>query len=267
MNWLEKLEKKFGKFYIPNLMLIITIGTLIAYAFAFIDPKILNLMSLNPQKVLDGEIWRFITFIFVPESNSSILFIITVYFYYLAGSTLERVWGAFKFNVYYFIGAIATILISFIVGIPVSGSFINLSLFLAFAKIYPDMEIRLFFIIPIKMKYLAYFNWVLIILESLKYIYNGSFTGVLYALVPIFNYIIFFGPSNYKQTKMKRSSIIRMKDYKKKVKVNNKGYTHKCTVCGITDIDNPNMEFRYCSKCNGKYAYCSNHTLDHKHIE
>lgn len=267
MNWLEKLEKRIGKFYIPNLMLVITVGTLIAYAFAFINPSILSLINLNPQKVLEGEIWRLITFVFVPEGTSSIFFIITVYFYYLAGSTLEKVWGGFKFNVYYFIGAISTIIISFIAKVPVSGSFINLSLFLAFAKIYPDMQVRLFFMIPIKMKYLAYFNWLLIIVGALRYVFMGEFVGVLYSLVPIVNYLVFFGPSSYKQTKMRRSSVIRMKDYQKKVKAAKKDYTHKCTVCGITDIDNPNMEFRYCSKCNGKYAYCSNHTLNHKHIE
>lgn len=267
MNWLDKLEKKFGRLYIPNLMLAITIGTLIVYAFSFMMPSVTYAMELNPQKVLQGEVWRVITFIFVPDSTQSILFIITIYFYYMAGSTLEKVWGGFKFNVYYLIGMLATILVSFIVNVPVNGSFVNLSLFLAFAKIYPDMQILLFFIIPIKMKYLAYFNWAVIILSAGRYIYNGQYIGVLYALIPVVNYLIFFGINNYKQTKMRAGSVIRMKDYKKKVNSAKKNYTHKCTVCGITDVDDPNMEFRYCSKCKGKHAYCSKHILDHKHIE
>lgn len=270
MNWLDKLERKFGKIYIPNLMLVITIGTGILYLICMAtgSASASNLFVLSPDAVMHGQIWRLITFIFVPSESSPIFLLITLYFYYWAGSSLEKTWGEFKFNVYYLIGMIATIIISFIVRVPVNGQFINLSLFLAFAKMYPDMQILFMFIIPVKVKYLGYFNWALILIEAISYIYTGHYIYVLYALIPVINYLIFFVRSNYKQKKMQASSVIRMKDYKKKVqKAQKSGYIHKCEVCGITDKDDSDMEFRYCSKCKGKHCYCEKHITNHNHIE
>lgn len=270
MNWLDKLERKFGKIYIPNLMLVITIGTVILYLICMAtgSTSAANLFILSPDAVLHGQVWRLFTFIFVPSAFSPILLLISLYFYYWAGSSLERAWGSFKFNVYYLIGMLATIIISFIVKVPVTGEFINLSLFLAFAKLYPDMEVLLMFLIPIKVKWLGYFNWALIAVEAIRYIVYGKYIYVLYALIPVINYLIFFARSNYKQKKMQASSVIRMKDYKKKIqKAQKDNYIHKCEVCGITDKDDPNMEFRYCSKCNGKHCYCEKHILDHNHVQ
>lgn len=287
MNWINKLERKFGKHYIKDLMIIITIGSAAVYLCAMVfGTGFLSYFNLDPGKILQGQVWRLVTFLFVTPSNS-VLYIFTIYFYFIAGSSLERVWGEFKFNVYYFISVISTILVAFIsyflykngVNLNVSNALqyysnlylaattMNLSLFLAYAKIYPDAQVLLFFILPIKIKYLGYFNWAIIALDLIKCIINMNISGILFVLVPLVNYFIFFGKNNYREGKMKANSVIRMKDYKKKVNAGKKYYIHKCEVCGITNEDDPDMEFRYCSKCNGKHCYCEKHIFNHKHVE
>lgn len=265
MNWLNKLQRKYGRHYIHNLMGVITAisGAVFAVEYAFrID--ISSMLYLDRDLVLQGQLWRLFTFIFASPGNS-ILTILTLYFYYIAGTSLENVWGGFKFNIYYLVGMIATIIASFITGLPVTGSFINLSLFLGYAKLYPNAQVLLFYIIPIKIKYLAYLNWFLIIVDAINFVRDGHYEGILLVLVPVINYLLFFGKSNYREAKTRTGSVIRMKDYKKKINSVKKEYTHKCEVCGITDVDDPNMDFRYCSQCTGKKGYCEKHIRNHEH--
>lgn len=282
MNWLDKLERKFGRYYISNLMMIISMGSATCYLFSMVFGNgLIDMLCLDPGRILQGQIWRLVTFVFVTPSTS-MLYILTIYFYFIAGSSLENVWGAFKFNIYYLVGILSTIVVSFISyfllknGINIIGfssyiqniylaaTIMNLSLFLAYSKIYPEAQMLLFFIVPIKMKYMGYFNWAIIGLLVIKNIIDLNIIGVLFALAPIVNYLLFFAKNNYREKKMRANSVIRMKDYKKKMN-NKKGYTHKCEVCGITDADNNDVEFRYCSKCNGKHCYCDKHILNHEH--
>ena len=270
MTWLDKLERKFGRFYIPNLMLIITIGIAFVYLVdSYAQINIASLLYLDRSLVFSGQIWRLITFVFVPQSGQSTIFLIlTLYFYYFSGRYLEEYWGSFRFNVYYLSGIIITVIVALITGVTgVTGEYVNLSLFFAFAKLFPDMELLFMFFIPIKVKYLGYLNWAILLLETGSALLRGDFLGALLVVVPIINYLIFFGKSNYNQAKRRKSSVIRMKDYKKKIKTVNKEYTHKCEVCGKTDTDYPDMEFRYCSKCEGQHCYCSEHIFDHIHVK
>ncbi|MPQ44668.1 rhomboid family intramembrane serine protease [Clostridium tarantellae] len=265
MNFLDKLQRKFGKFYIKNLMLYIVLITAFVYFLLYTaDPNgIFNLM-LIPQKVLKGEIWRLITFVFIPPFGVSIIgLLFSLYFDYLAGSGLEQEWGGFKFNIYYFTGILATIVISFLTGVPATGAYVNLSLFLAFAMIYPNFQVLFLFVIPIKIKYLAMINWVLI---AYGFITAPSIGAKLLYLAPVINFLLFFGKDIIKSTKHKGKNYARKQKYNAKVIPIN-GPRHKCTVCGITELDDPNMEFRYCSKCKGKQCYCINHIKNHKHIE
>ena len=265
MNWLNKLQRKFGRYYIHDLMKFITVGSLAVFVITYVlGPNLYYMLRLDPSRVMKGEIWRLITFV-IAMPPSSILSLFMLYFYYMAGNALERVWGGFKFNVYYLVGVLATIIVSFLTGIPATGSFVNLSLFLAYAKFYPDTEMLVMFILPIKIKYLAYINWAIIILEAVSYVMKGEVLGVLLALVPVVNYLLFFSRSNYREAKTRTGSVIRLKDYQKKVKSAQKPYMHKCEVCGITDVDDPDMEFRYCSKCTGKKGYCEKHIHNHEH--
>jgi hypothetical protein len=271
---LNKLERKFGKYYIPNLMAIITAGCAASFLLSYIFGNgVLSVFTLDPSKILQGEVWRLITFIFITP-NGSFWYLITIYFYYIAGRALESVWGGFKFNVYYFVGVISAIIIAFInllvfksFGVWYVATIMNLSLLFAYAKVYPDTNVWMYFIIPVKLKYLGYLTWLIILGNFIKSLINKDVGAALFSLVPVISYLLFFLKSNYRQTKMRTGSVIRMKDYKKKINSTKKSYIHKCVTCGITNVDDTDMEFRYCSKCNGKHCYCSKHILDHVHVE
>lgn len=196
------MERKLGKFAIKNLMLHITILNAIVYVASYIFGSQLNLisyMALVPDLVLQGQVWRLVTYVFVPPSGGIILTAIALYFYYFIGISLERRWGSFKFNVYYFLGIILTAAASMISGFPVVGTFLNLSLFFAFAMLFPNMEVLFFFVIPLKVKYLAYF-------DAAFYAYvliRGTASDRIAIIGSLLNFFIFFGPDIYKMIKLK----------------------------------------------------------------
>ena len=262
MKFIDKLERKFGKYYIKNLMTIIILGMILVYLLTFISGNslLINNLILDPKKVMEGEVWRLITFIFIPNIGGIISFIFSIYFYYISGVGLENEWGEFKFNLYYFLGVLTTIIFSMITGARATGTFINLSLFLAFARIYPNHRILLFYILPIKIKYLAILNWILIIVSLLQ---SGSLGNMLITLVPILNFFIFFGKDIITGTKSSAINFNRQQKFKSQIK--EREVLHVCEVCKITEKENPKMEFRYCSKCTGKRCYCENHIKNHNH--
>lgn len=205
----------------------------------------------------------------------------------MIGRQLEYAWGAFRFNLYFFTGALfhilAAILVYVIAGVsfPLGTFYLNLSLFFAFAALYPNEQFLLFMVIPIKVKYLAwldaaYFGYA--ILQAFLPAYGGSVFGIVYkanalaAVVSILNFLIFYVSTR----NMKRYSpkeVRRKKAYKKAVYEAKReqhyegGAKHKCAVCGRTELDDENLEFRYCSKCNGNYEYCQDHLFTHEHVK
>lgn len=260
MHWFDKLERKYGNLAIKNLMNYLVGLNGLAFLLTYIDPTYTSKLILNPALVMQGQIWRLITYIFIPPSLSVLWLIFALYFYYMIGTGLEQEWGSFRFNLYYLLGMIGTTIVSFALGTSLTNSYLNLSLFLAFARIYPNYEILLFFILPVKMKYLALLNWIFIgytvIFQPLPY--------KLAAVVSIINYFIFFGKDIVTRTKTNRQAYHNRRKFN--ANVPKKTTFHKCTVCGITEEDDPDMEFRYCSKCNGHYEYCMKHLHNHEHI-
>ncbi|TCK97825.1 Der1-like family protein [Natranaerovirga hydrolytica] len=257
MSWLDKLERKFGKYAINNLMLYIVVMHAIGFIFIHLDITSITRLQLIPQLFFAGEYWRIVTFIMIPPTTGIIFFAFVLYFYYIIGSYLESVWGTFKFNIYYFIGLLGTIVGALVFNYPVgSTTYLNLSLFFAFAKLNPEFSVRLYFILPIKIKYLAWVQWAFFVLTLIR----GTNAIRLAILVSIINYFIFFG--KYYITKQKAYS--RKQSYKKKSQVQ-KSHFHKCYVCGRTENDDPDLEFRYCSKCSGSKEYCSEHLFTHDH--
>ncbi|WP_027631769.1 rhomboid family intramembrane serine protease [Clostridium hydrogeniformans] len=260
MNLLDKLEKKFGKLAIKNLMsYIIAANAVIYFLVVFMNRQdILNLLYLDWNLVMKGQVWRLITFVFIPKFTSPFFYIISLYFYYLAGNGLEQYWGSFKFNLFYFCGIVGIMISTYLTNGVGDSTFLNLSLFLAFAKVYPDYSILLFFVLPIKVKYIAIFNWVVIG-------YNFIFLTNQYRVLIVFcllNYFIFFGRGIIYGMKNKK----RRYEYKAKtIEVNFKNHVHKCEICGITEKEDEYMEFRYCSKCEGLHEYCMNHINNHEH--
>lgn len=258
-----------------------------------------SVLALDISKVLEGQVWRLVTFIIMPPSGTNAFFMIfTLYLYYMLGTTLERVWGAFRFNVYFFMGVLfhilAAFLIYFIWGIswPLTTYYLNMSLFFAFACVYPDMEFLLFFIVPIKVKWLAildgiYFGATIIFGFFFDIIFGGldintqiRIVNILLefgivpikqiavaALVSLLNFVVFFLMTrNY--NKISPKEIKRKKVYKQAVNTSrNAALTHKCSICGRTSTEFPNLTFRYCSKCNGNYEYCNEHLFTHEHVK
>lgn len=269
MNFLDKLEKKWGKFAIPNLMLYITLGNAIVFLLEMITRiSISSLLSFNIEAILHGQIWRILTFVFIPQDTGSIIFFFfVVYLYYSIGGSLEHAWGTFKFNVFYISGALFTalglIILYFLKGYSFNGDtyYINLSLFLAYAVMFPDVEFLLFFILPVKVKYLALLDAVLL---GASFITGGIFTKIL-IIVSLLNFFLFFG-----KHMTGRSNTTTQRNFKKQQRDLKKGPTihvafHKCTVCGKTELTDPDMEFRYCSQCHGNYEYCMDHLKNHEH--
>ncbi len=202
MNNLNKLERKYGRYKITNLMQFIVLGNALIYLLMNVDPsgRLVYSLGLHPALVLQGQVWRLITFIFVPPAASILWIFFILYFYYMVGTGLEQEWGSFKFNVYYLAGMLGTILAAFLTGSYATAFYLNLSLFLAFAHIYPEFQILLFLVIPIKVKYLAWLNWGIIGYTLLF----GLMGAKVLALVPVANYFIFFGNDIIKDIKRRR---------------------------------------------------------------
>jgi hypothetical protein len=260
VGWLDKLGRKYGRFAIRNLMVYITALNGAVYLLSLFDYRIVLKLMLIPSLVMKGEVWRLVTFLFVPMDTSPLWMLISLYFYYMIGTALEREWGSFKFNIYYLVGVLGTIGAAFIGGLG-SAAFLNYSLIFAFSYLYPDFEILMFFFIPIKIKYLA-------ILYAVYIIYNFRFAPLL-GLITLggsaLNFVLFFGKDIIAGISRKQKS------YRKRVEFNAKKpkivVIHRCTVCGRTEWDDKNLEFRYCVDCDGDYEYCMDHLYTHEHIK
>lgn len=263
MNLLDRLERWLGRFAIKNLMLYIVSLNLAVFLLMKFDVtgSFFMKLILIPSLVLKGEVWRIFTYVLIPPTSSIFWILFTLYFYYMIGSSLEHEWGSFRFNVYYFIGFLCTTVAAFYTGGTGSSLYLNTSLFLAFARLYPDFQILLFFVLPIRIKYIAWFNWALIAYAIL--FQPLPFKAA--AAASVVSYFIFFGKDIVTNTRSSRNAYYNRQRYQSQLP---KNYTiHKCTICGITEKDDPRMEFRYCVDCDGDYEYCMNHLETHEHIK
>jgi len=210
MRFVDRLERKLGKYAISNLMLYITIGNLAVFILHYLMPS-LNVpgkLALIPGYVLKGQVWRLVTYIFIPPESSIIFIFFALYFYYIIGSSLESLWGSFRLNMYYFIGMIGTTIAALLTGYSDS-THLNLSLFLAFAYLFPDYEILLFFIIPVKIKYLAWLNWAFIAFS----VVFGPVWRKLAAIASVINFLLFFGPDVINRIKNRRNVYVNRKNF------------------------------------------------------
>lgn len=272
-SWLDRFAYKHPRLGIPNLMLYIVIGNLVVFFFDQFSSGTFSamLMFLAPN-ILRGEAWRLITFIFVPLSGNVIALALSLYFYYFIGVTLEREWGTAKFTLFYLMGVVFNIAVGFAAGFTTM-HYVNLSMFFAFATLYPDMQFLLFFFLPVKAKWLGWLDAAWFLWDMLQMGMAGMYLQMLLPVVAILNYFLFFwsdirsyvGGNIARSRHQSSKQTINFKAAQKKAK-ETKGYIHKCAVCGKTDADDPNMEFRYCSKCDGYYCYCMDHINNHTHV-
>lgn len=282
---IDRFCYKHPNFGIPNLMLLIIGGNVLVYLMDMVSNYTFSsVLSFLPYAIFRGQIWRLVTFIVVPEASSNLIFFaITLYFYYFIGTQLERQWGTARFNIFYFSGVILSIVTGLAIAALNGGVnctfetatmyYVNMSLFFSFATLYPDMQVLLFFIIPIKVKYLAWLDGALFAFQIIQYLIHGHFIFALLPVVALLNYFIFFGSdllSSARRTtnRVKHQHSAQTVNFKKAVKQaqQHKGYLHKCCVCGRTDQDFPNLEFRYCSRCSGYRCYCMDHINNHVHV-
>jgi membrane associated rhomboid family serine protease len=263
MNWVNKLERKFGRLAIPRLMYYIVILNALVFFLMYIDKTgiMVSKLTLEPDLIMRGEIWRLVSYIFIPPTTNLFFIIFVLLFYYTVGVGLEQEWGSFKFNLYYLVGMIATTLAAFVTGGGATGVYLNLSLFLAFAYLYPDYQVLIFFVIPLKVKYLAWLNWAFIAFTVL----TQPFTQKVAALVSIINYLLFFGPELIQYTRRRR----QVYDNRQKFHAENAYIppVHACEYCGMTEKTDPNMEFHRCPECDPQYEYCTKHLPVHKHVK
>ena len=291
-NFLNNMERKFGKYAIRNITVYIIGLYIFGYVLQFAPFKvnITNYLTLDPYLILHGQVWRLVTWILIPPQALSIWIFFTLYLYYFMGTTMERTIGTFRYNVFVFGGIIFMILSAFLTYLvyyfitggneqllaalmyTLSGVFstyyIQEAVFLIFAICYPDIQLLLMFIIPIKVKYLGILYAGMLAFSA---IYNGLigrnyaiFFAVFFQFLNVFLFYLSLGRLSHLRPK----EIKRRQEFNKGVKMRPQGVTrHKCAVCGRTEETNPELEFRFCSKCNGNYEYCQDHLFTHQHVK
>ena len=320
MSFFNRLERKLGRFAIPRLMYYLIALNIFGLILNMVRPGLFEqYLSLNAEAILHGQVWRIVTFIIQPPDSSSIFWsVLMLYIYYLIGSQLENVMGTFKFNTYIFMGVILHVVAALIayavtgVSYPIGTSYLYLSFFFIYAMAFPNAQFLLFFLLPIKGKWIAIldgFYFVSAIIEAFLPQYGGA--GGAYSLyyraagiaafVSLINALIYYlslkddfkvTAAMYKRRQQeqlrKMAEELRRREQQQGQAgpyANQGGHTvtaaqahgipdsgaviprHRCAVCGRTELDDPNLEFRYCSKCNGNYEYCSDHLFTHEHVQ
>ncbi len=261
---------------IPGLMRYIVGANAVIYLLSlFARGGSLNFLCMDPASVLRGELWRIVTYVLLP-TNGGIFLVISLFFYYWLGESMERLWGSTKFTVYYVSGTLLTALASLLaylidgISVPIYGAvYVNTALFLAFALNYPDAMVNIYFIIPVKMKWLAALEGILYALSVVTAIAARMWGQALMPIVALLNLFVFFTPDFLRKAdRVKAHTRPQAVQFRRAVKEQQrqKGYHHKCSVCGRTDTDYPDLQFRYCSKCAGYHCFCEDHIFNHTHF-
>ncbi|MCR5596519.1 MAG: hypothetical protein K6G12_11770 [Lachnospiraceae bacterium] len=281
---MSEFEKRFGRYAVRNLPLIMIICYAVGYAIRYINPEFLLLLNLDPYKIIHGQIWRILTWLLVPPNDNNIFWIVVMLFcYYSIGVSLERTWGTYKFNVYIFSGILLTLVGAFVIlGISylAGGSlvaaiysqyvaavfstyYINMSILLAFAMTFPDAMFLFMFFIPVKAKWMAI---VYLVILAIQFITGGLFVRVALGMA-LLNFAIFYFTNRrglgVKPVQMRRKQTTVKRDLSRS---SGRVTRHKCAICGRTEEDVPDMQFRFCTKCEGNYEYCEDHLYTHTHV-
>lgn len=287
---MKNIRKKFDLFCfknrdkgIPNLMLYIVLGTAVVYIMSQMAGNyyLYNLLFFSRERILQGQIWRLITYPLTYDAGNLLLTAISLFCYYSLGRAMENVWGTLRFNLFYLTGIVMMDVYCMIFGGYASVTYLNLSLFLSYATLYPDSHFLLFFIIPVKAWIFALIDLVIVLIDLITY----PFPYNLFSVISLANYFLFFGkdvlnviPMSWranarrllrKRPKQQKAKVIPFDagSYEASHATPKAPYTHRCTICGRTDVSNPELEFRYCSRCKGYYCYCQDHINNHSHIQ
>lgn len=324
-------QRFLQKYAVQNLSLVIILCYGFGYLLQYINAPFLNYLTLNPYAICHGQIWRLVTWVLVPPDTSNIFFIlIAMLFYYSIGTSLERAWGTYQYNVYIWlgigitiIGAFAVMLISYVMagmaGVSLTGEsaavyfaaisryfstyYVNMSIFLAYALTFPDAVVLLWFIIPIKVKWMGIVYGVLLAWDFVSTAMRGGWYVCVAMAASLANFLIFWlrsgGARRFSPKEQKRRA-----DFKRAMQGAGREKTgpsaghpaaagegaaqrenasgnqaagaarmrpqsgaarHRCAICGRTELDDPTLEFRYCSRCQGNFEFCQDHLFHHQH--
>lgn len=317
MNTMKSLRGRFERFCfrnrdrgIPNLMLYLTVGQALVYLFTFASGNdgLYEFLCFDRDAILQGQLWRLISYPLTNQGGNILLVAISLLCYYSLGRAMENAWGTCRFNLFYLSGILLMDAFAMALGgvtfqyegftytmdpafYADMGEYLNLSLFLGYATLYPNTHFLLFFIIPVKAWIFALFYLAITLYDVFQWtVIVTAFPHGLFPLVALGNYFLFFGKDVLNVIPMSwrvnARRLFKKKGKKEKtapktgtIPFPNAGsyeattakvkapYTHRCTVCGRTDVSNPELEFRYCSRCNGYYCYCQEHISNHTHIE
>ena len=269
---------------VPNLMLYIALGTAVVYLMSEISGNYLlyNLLYFDRDLILQGQVWRLITYPLTYRTGTLLLTAISLLCYYSLGRAMENLWGTLRFNLFYLTGVVMMDVYCMLFGGTASVTYLNLSLFLSYATLFPDSQFLLFFIIPVKAWVFALFDLALVVFDLLA----NPFPYNLFSVISLANYFLFFGkdvlnvlPMSWRVNAQRlfrkkpktagRPKVIPFDagSYEASKATPKAPYTHRCTVCGRTDVSDPELEFRYCSRCKGYYCYCQDHINNHSHIQ
>ena len=288
---MSELRRRFERFCfknrdkgIPNLMLYISLGAGLVYLFTMATQNsvLYYYLMFDRELILQGQVWRLISYPLTYNARNLLLTAVSLLCYYSLGRAMENIWGTFRFNLFYLSGILMMDIYCMIFGGYADVYYLNLSLFLSYATMFPNAQFLLFFIIPVKAWIFALLDLVLVLIGLL----TDSFPYNLFSVISIANYFLFFGKDVLNVIPMSwranASRLFKKRPKQQKAKVvpfPNAGsyeattasvkapYTHRCTVCGRTDVSNPELEFRYCSRCQGYHCYCIDHINNHTHME
>ena len=294
---MKNLRNRFERFCyqnrtrgIPNLMLYITLGSAVVYVLSLMDDSYLlyRILCFDRDAILQGQVWRLFTYVFTYEAGGILLTAVSLLCYFSLGRAMENVWGTLRFNLFYLTGVVMMDIFCLIFGGSASVYYLNLSLFLGYATLYPNAHFLLFFIIPVKAWIFALIDLAVTFYDVINMTASGYFPYSLFPLIALANYFLFFGKDvvnvipvswriNARRLFRKKSGKAVPKktgpipftagSYQASTATVKQPYTHKCTVCGRTDVTDPELEFRYCSRCNGYHCYCQDHINNHTHVE
>jgi membrane associated rhomboid family serine protease len=269
MNPIDFLERRFGRFAIPGLVRVIVALNALVYLLSLWSPSLLSWLNLDPEAILQGQVWRLVTYLFIPNYGSifTALFnqpgnaldtVFSLLFLWWIGDSLEQVWGAFRLNLFYLIGMAGTTLAAFLFGANFSNGMLNLSLFFAFAWFFPNVQIYFFFILPIMMKWLAWFFAAMLLWQAVVF---GSLSYRMALVASMANFLLFFGPEIVARARQRHQVSNRRQTFAR-ASVSEEEPLHRCVVCQRTDLSHPDLEFRVARDGND---YCMEHLPSRSH--
>lgn len=246
MNLLDRIERRLGFIAIPGLLRYVAFLTALVFILEKVNPGYLRVLDLDRTAVMHGQVWRLVTYIFIPQIGSFLPLPdwVNVAFYILfllwMGNGLEEAWGAFRLTLFYLIGMIGTTVAALLFGAAFSNFMLTTSIFFAFARFYPDLVIYMFYILPLKVKWIAWVTAAILLLQLVL----GSMQFRAAAICAMANYLLFFGGDLLREARTRRHSSRRRADFEVRARETQHEALHQCAACGATELSDPNLEFR-----------------------